>query len=220
MKLALFDFDGTLFRKDTLPYLGQEWKRQGLPLGRLIKTYMKIMPLLLQYRTKTMTPETFKYHAVQKFHTIFYGMTEPEVDLFFLRAYSRLRQYYHPLVLQEIKKARREGFHTVLLSGAYRHLLQHAASDLGINTVLAMDIYFRDGLVDPDRPLPFILGPSKYQLLMDAFGEQNIDWSQSRSYADSCSDVPVLEIVGYPMVVNPEPELLEYAYRQKWPLLT
>jgi len=48
MKLAIFDFDGTLFPVETLPFLLSQWKKLKYSKTRYYKTYIFLMPLYLK----------------------------------------------------------------------------------------------------------------------------------------------------------------------------
>jgi phosphoserine phosphatase len=55
---------------------------------------------------------------------------------------------------------------------------------------------------------------------MRAFAaEHDIDLSASYAYSDSLSDLPMLEAVGHPVVVNPDPALAEVAKREEWQVM-
>ena len=41
-------------------------------------------------------------------------------------------------------------------------------------------------------------------------------WDESVAYADSSSDLPMLEAVGFPVAVNPEPRLASIARKRGW----
>jgi len=49
--------------------------------------------------------------------------------------------------------------------------------------------------------------------------EQGIDLRQSYFYTDAISDLPMLELVGQPRVVNPDRLLRRHARRRGWPIL-
>jgi phosphoserine phosphatase len=46
--------------------------------------------------------------------------------------------------------------------------------------------------------------------------DAGLDLSQSYAYADSYSDRPLLEAVGNPAAVNPDPSLYRHAKRRHW----
>ena len=49
--------------------------------------------------------------------------------------------------------------------------------------------------------------------------EQGYDLAACYAYSDSASDLPMLEAVGHPVAVNPEPELRLIAQERGWPVV-
>ncbi len=218
-KLAIFDFDGTLFTKDTLPYIGKSWKKQTGHNLRYYLLYAKIAPVLLLYKLKLIPRETLKYLAVKNFHSIFQGMRKKEIALLFTTVFQQIHPYFNGKVIEELVSAKKEGYHTVLLSGCYTGLLEVIAEQLGFDTILGMELSFQDDLFDHRAPLHFINGERKQELLRNCFHKTEIDWQKSRSYADSITDLPILTPVGQPTAVNPEPRLLKIALHKHWRIL-
>ena len=52
--------------------------------------------------------------------------------------------------------------------------------------------------------------------LAGTFAANDIDLDHSWAYSDSASDLPMLESVGFPVAVNPEPRLATIARRRGW----
>ena len=48
----------------------------------------------------------------------------------------------------------------------------------------------------------------------------NINLAESYAYSDSITDLPMLETVGHPVVVNPDRELAKAAREREWPIRT
>jgi len=59
-------------------------------------------------------------------------------------------------------------------------------------------------------------GPAKAKAVADKAAELGIDLHDCSAYSDSINDLPLLESVGDPHVVNPEPELLRTARSRGW----
>ena len=54
---------------------------------------------------------------------------------------------------------------------------------------------------------------------MRTFAETHaIDLAASHAYGDSIADLPMLETVGHPHVVNPDKALAAVARRRRWPI--
>ncbi|HUG85076.1 MAG TPA: hypothetical protein VMM13_10950, partial [Euzebya sp.] len=49
--------------------------------------------------------------------------------------------------------------------------------------------------------------------------EQGYDLAQSYSYSDSASDLPMMQMVGHPVAVNPDRPLMAIAHRRGWPVV-
>lgn len=218
-KLAIFDFDGTLFTGDTLPYIGKAWKKQTGQHFRYYLLYAKIAPVLIMYKLKLITREKLKYLAVKNFQAIFRGMKKAEIATLFTTVFQQIRPFFNEKVIAEINEAKKEGYHTVLLSGCYAGLLEVIAQNLGFETVLGMELSFQNNLFDHHAPLRFIDGERKQEMLHTYFREEKIDWQQSRSFADSITDLPILTPVGQPTAVNPEPRLFKVATEHNWRII-
>lgn len=219
MKLAIFDFDGTLFTKDTLPFVGQEWLRQGKSKTAFIKTWLLCMPHLIFYKLGIWPREKMKVRILPQFNRLFKNMTREGVDLLFHQAYPNMLAHFNPQVLKELRRAQHQGYHCVIVSGTYAQLLNVVAENLGFDTVIAVDINYKNGRVDLNTPLSIIDGQTKLLLVKHVFKDERINWPLSRSYGDSYSDIPVMEIAGEPVAVNPDPGLAEHARHNNWRLL-
>ena len=216
MKLAIFDFDGTLLMKDTLPCLGKEWLRQNRSKTRYITTVLSVLPVLLLYKTGLMSREAMKGLAFRRFNRLYINMTRREIEEFFLQAYPYLYKLFNSVVLEEIKLAREQGFYCVLLSGAYVELLQIVSKELGIDAVFGAKLAYKDQVFDHKGETPFIDGQSKRALLLKAYANEEINWEASRAFGDSYADICILEMVGEGVAVNPDPELLHHAQKNNW----
>ena len=66
---------------------------------------------------------------------------------------------------------------------------------------------------------PFCYREGKVAVMVDLAAERGYDLSRCYAYSDSASDLPMLEAVGHPVVVNPEPELRRVATQRRWPIV-
>lgn len=219
MKLAIFDFDGTLLERDTLPCLGDSWLKQNRSRIRYLQIYCTTFPLVLFYKLKLIDKPRLKKYAVQRFNMFFKGMSKKEIEDFFTITYRHIERLFNKEVVTEIARANDEGFHTVLLSGAYYDLLKVVAANLEIRTVIGVQLPYRKGFFDHGKMVTFVGGREKLNLLQKRFAGQSIDWQKSRSYGDSITDLPVLDIVGEPVAVKPDKDLLNYAQKNNWRII-
>src|SRR5262249_3945300 len=59
-------------------------------------------------------------------------------------------------------------------------------------------------------------GEARYQALVDYAADHGLLLGESVAYADSASDLPMLEAVGFPVAVNPEAKLATIARKRGW----
>jgi HAD superfamily hydrolase (TIGR01490 family) len=65
----------------------------------------------------------------------------------------------------------------------------------------------------------YAYGPHKAEAIHDFADEHQIDLEGSFAYSDSASDLPMLECVGHPIVVNPDRSLAAVAKERGWEAL-
>ncbi|MGD9676904.1 MAG: HAD family hydrolase [Vulcanibacillus sp.] len=223
MKLAIFDFDGTLFPIDTLRFLLSHWKENKYSKLKYYRSYLLLIGLFMIYKLdiKSRIPrETIKNKSLQSFNYIFSGMSEDEVIEFLNNCAEGIIELLNPAVVEEVRKAKNEGYHIVLLSGAYELLLHKVADYLEIDTVIGTKMHFIDGVFDYNTKLEIITGSAKLKQLNKNFKDFSIDLESSLAFADSISDIEILKSVGHPVVVNPDDKLKEIAIESGWRIIT
>jgi HAD superfamily hydrolase (TIGR01490 family) len=61
-------------------------------------------------------------------------------------------------------------------------------------------------------------GPAKAAAVLALAAREGLDLSRCSAYSDSSNDLPMLELVGHPCAINPDPRLREHAREQGWPI--
>lgn len=225
MKVALFDFDGTLFPHETIPFLIKQYPKLGYPRYRQVLMMMKLLPDVVMYKiSKNPDKEGFRHKAVYKFLSIFEGMTEAEVTEFFEKNVSTVLSLLDPEIIAEVTKRKKEGYHTVLLSGCFELLLKPLARHLDIDEVIGTSLVFSKYKDDKNRmtskePIVIVSGDAKLSAARGLDNQEPVDWSASAAYADSYYDEPMLALVGHKYAVNPDQKLAEIAKLQGWEIL-
>ena len=75
-----------------------------------------------------------------------------------------------------------------------------------------------DGVFTGDMAQPPLVGEARASWLNDYARATGADLSASYGYADSLTDLPMLEAVGHPVAVNPEVPLARMASSRRWPV--
>jgi HAD superfamily hydrolase (TIGR01490 family) len=123
-----------------------------------------------------------------------------------------------PDATRRIREHRRAGHRTVLLTGAIRPLTRPLAPLF--DHVAAADLSVDDrGVCSGFLESPPLVGESRAAWLRHWAAENRIELGASFAYADSHSDLPLLEAVGHPVVVRPDVTLMRHARAKHWPVV-
>lgn len=132
---------------------------------------------------------------------------------------AEVRPWVFPAMAATVAAHRRAGHLPVILTSATRYLAEPLAADLGIEYVLVTQLVVRDGHFTGEAVRPVCYGPGKIYWAERFAEAHGVDLRQSYFYTDSITDLPVLERVGRPRVVNPDPRLRRAAARRGWPVV-
>ncbi len=138
---------------------------------------------------------------------------------------ARTRQWFHrevahclrPGAARAIEAHRDQGHALVLLTNSTSFEASVAAETWRFDDYLAN----RFPLDDDQRLIgtyerPMCYGAGKVELAEGWARERDVDLDRSFFYTDSYSDLPMLERVGQPRVVAPDPRLRLAAWRRNW----
>ena len=125
-----------------------------------------------------------------------------------------------PNVIARLKEHQRKGDRVILLSGTPSPLLSTIARNLGVEDAVGTPLRIRNGRFTGGSENPVCQGANKVLRLERHLGEiEDVQWSESWAYADSLSDLPVLERVGHPVAVCPDPALESLSKERCWEIV-
>jgi alcohol-forming fatty acyl-CoA reductase len=120
----------------------------------------------------------------------------------------------HPQAIRQVRKHRQAGHRTVLITGTVDVLIQPLAGLF--DEVVASRLHVRDGRYSGFLESPPLVGEARAAWLRKYAETAEVDLASSYAYGDSYSDRPLLEAVGTPVAVNPDPHLYRHAKSKRW----
>lgn len=209
---ALFDVDKTLVSVNTAR-LYVKWRMGRRELG--IVDYLKFSKVLVSYAFGTLDPEVA---ARQGFRSIV-GYDESKMRSECLTWYGKVvRPYITRRGKSEVERCRAEGMTCALLSASTAYLTEPLAEDLGVEHVICTRLSVAGGKFTGGWEAPLCYGAGKLERAQTWAAAEGIDLKRSSFYTDSISDLPVLEAVGSPRVINPDPRLRLVALGRGYPM--
>ncbi len=117
-----------------------------------------------------------------------------------------------------VEAHRAEGHHVVLLTSSSPYLGRLVQAELGLDDVLCTHFEVKNGRFTGRVVPPVCFGRGKVTAATQWARSRGVDLAESHFYTDSHTDLPMLEAVGHPHVVNPDPPLARIARRRGWPV--
>lgn len=209
ISLALFDFDGTMIRGDSIvPYLAFARRRGDVSLFG----YLKGCLFGAMFALKIIDGEEAKRKALS-----FYQHLPPEKRQALDRSFAEenLLPRVYPKAKETLQMHQKAGQHTLLVSASTENYMQYVAKALFFDALLSTK------MDEQGRVKTNCHGEEKVRRIRAYLSEQKIqpDFSQSFAYGDSKGDLPMLSLCGHPVQINGKRKLHKAApdmEKEKW----
>ncbi len=124
----------------------------------------------------------------------------------------------YPEAEELIREHRQQGHVVAIVSGATKFVVEPLAERLGVDHLIYTRLEVENGLFTGRVVDPICFEEGKIYWLQQFIEEEGIDLAKSWFYTDSVTDLPLLELVGHPVVTNPDPLLYRTAIKRHWPV--
>lgn len=123
-----------------------------------------------------------------------------------------------PAARAAVQKHKDQGELIFLLTSSSNYLSAPIADELQVDGFLANRFGVEGGVFTGLAELPLCYGAGKVEHARAVADKLRIALSECAFYTDSVSDLPMLEQVGRPVVVDPDPRLRRIARKRGWPI--
>lgn len=210
---AFFDLDKTLITENGARlWMMRERKLGRLGLGRMAQGAL----FLAMYHFGVVDIDK----AMRKAIATIKGMTTEEVQRETEEWYAEyMAPKAAPGAFVAVAKHKEMGHKTVLLTSSSPYAAACAVKQFELDGAISSSYDLKDGRLTGDFEAPLCYGAGKIVHARRYAREHDIDIGASWFYTDSISDLPMLEVVGKPKVVQPDPRLRREARRRGWEVL-
>jgi fatty acyl-CoA reductase len=208
---AIFDVDGTLVGSNVVSYYA--WlKTREIPLVVRPLWVASFLPKIPYYWA---LDKVSRAHFNRAFYKNYAGWKPARARHLGQESFPgfTLSRIY-PGALACLRKHKEMGHRVVLLSGALDFLLD-PMRDLA-DDVLCASLAEEDGVYTGELSGAPVAGEARARMLASYARKRGVDLNRSYAYADSISDLPMLEAVGNPVAVNPDRRLGAAAKSRGW----
>jgi len=213
---AFYDLEGTLVSTNLVHTLGFYAQRQQGLWETLKMSAGTVAKLPFFGLTDLYSRNVFN----EVFFRSYKGLSEDRLRFFSEELFEEvLKPAVFPGTFELIKTSKKIGQKQVVLTGALDFTVAKLMDYLGIDDFVANRLEFVNGYAT-GRILPPVMASATKAKWMREYAEKNdINLSESYSYSDSISDLPMLSIVGHPVAVNPDFRLKQTATQHDWAIL-
>lgn len=210
MSVAFFDLDRTLLSINS----GDAWVRRELAEGRLSRWQaVRAAWWMSLYHLGLAGIEGVLEEAVGTVG----GESEAELlarnKLFFEES---IRSKVRPGAHAALERHRAAGHARVILSTSTSFLCDLVVEALALDGAVCTRLEVVEGRLSGRAIAPICFGPGKVVLAERWLAEHGERLADATFYTDSLSDLPMLEKVGEPVAVHPDPRLRRVAEARKW----
>jgi HAD superfamily hydrolase (TIGR01490 family) len=209
---AFFDMDKTLIAENSASlFMMHRYNRgelSGVDLLRGLGAYV-------QYKIGILDIRNWTKGIMQQFR----GQSEAELEKEALEWFDdAVAPTVYPEAEALVRAHDAAGHFVAIVSGATKFVVKPLAARLGIQHILYTRLEVEGGVFTGRVIEPICFEEGKIYWLQQFIDEHGIDLARSYFYTDSITDLPLLELVGHPVVVNPDPRLYRTALRRRWPV--
>ena len=213
---AFFDLDKTVIAKPAMVAFAPALQRDGLLTRRMAARGAVVG---LRFQLQSTSPRRMAKYQTQGL-AIIRGWDSRQVRAAIERSVAGVVPLIvFPDMADRIAHHRRAGSRTFLVSAGPEEVVAPVAAFLGVDRVIASQAEVDDDARYTGRASFWAYGPAKAVALAEIADREGIDLARSAAYSDSASDLPMLDAVGFPTVVNPDRRLARVAADRGWPTM-
>lgn len=209
---AFFDMDKTLIAENSgSVYMKVRYQRGEVSTVELLRG----LGDYLRYKGGILDLPSWARETMREFA----GRTEADLEAEGRQIFDdQVEGLIYPEAAELVRDHLAQGHLVAIVSGSTRYAVEPLARHLGVEHSLFTALEVEDGVLTGRVIEPICFEEGKIYWLRRFIDDHHVDLARSYFYTDSVTDVPLLELVGHPVVVNPDPRLYRTAVRRRWPV--
>ena len=219
-RYAFFDLDGTLIADASIPaffkyYLNQESADNAKAIWAEFS--QKFSDMCLQGISRDNINSWF-------YNTYFCSISIArvrELSQQWLNSYDLSQNFFKKKLINYLNAHIKNGIKVVLVTGSFREIVAAIGNIIHIDACLCAPLEEKDGYYTGRLTSEPMIGIGKRLAVEEFLCKNNISPQHCYGYGDDPTDIPFLDILGYPhALTSGDPRLLEYAHQaSKWTII-
>jgi len=213
--IAFFDLDRTLLEVNSGGlWVKSEYREGYISAWQLGRSLLE----LVRYHIGVGSIEPTLRRAIAFHEGVSADSLRQRTERFFER---EVKDRFRPGGLAALETHRERGDQLVLLTTSSQYLGECVQRTIGLDAVLATDFHLdAEGCLTGEPIEPLCFGRGKLVAASRYAADAGVELSACTFYTDSIADRSVMEAVGWPVAVHPDPKLLRLARAHGWPIVS
>ena len=213
VEAAFFDLDKTVIARPSMVAFGGPLRRDGLVSRRLLLRALWAQLIYLSLGADERRLARVRDAALR----VSKGWEQRRISAL---VRETLVEVVDPIVYDEaldlMRMHQAAGRKVFIVSASPEEIVAPLAQYLGADEAIATRSVLDDeGRYTGEVEL-YCYGPEKARILGEVARRDGIDLERSYAYSDSATDIPMMRVVGHPVAVNPDRELVRAARAEGW----
>lgn len=132
---------------------------------------------------------------------------------------KKIKNLFFKKSIHLVNEHKKRGDQIVLLTSGPQMVIAPLARHIGATAFFCVSPKVNRGFLTTEPVLPICYGEGKVHYAQNWARKQKVELSHCSFYSDHISDAPLLSLVGYPHVINPDFRLKRLAKKKGWPIL-
>jgi HAD superfamily hydrolase (TIGR01490 family) len=212
---AFFDLDRTLISGSSAFYFGVAgWRADMIGMSDLVRDGVKAASFKL-FGSTDESSEAVRDRILQAVE----GAEQSELLALNEDIIPRILEQVRPESRGLIDMHHEAGRDCWIVSASPIEMVEPLARALGMEGAIATVSEVANGRYTGRLDGPFVYGDGKAEAVGKLAAERGYDLRLSYAYSDSASDLPMMEMVGHPVAVNPDRALENVSHQRGWPIV-
>lgn len=216
---AFFDVDGTLTSERVWRGMLEYFRQRGVNRATHYLYMLRNYPSYILRKLGLISEVTFRIPWAANMAMYVKGMTPQECEsIWNWVTTDYMRGNWREDILAILQDHIKRGEPVVLVSSGPYPMVKRIAMHIGTDHAVGTELELIDNLYTGRSLRPVCIDSYKASMAQDYLSGRGIrvDFANSHSYADSMTDLHLLEMVGNPVAVYPDQDLREIAIHRRW----
>lgn len=212
-KAAFFDIDGTLYREGLIAEVFK--KLVKYEIIESARWYNEVRPEYQKWDKRQGNYDNYLLKMADIYIEAIKGLHKSQIKFIAKNVVDQKGDRVYTYTRDRIIWHKREGHKVFIISGSPAELVEEMAFKYGFDDFTGAKYILDENDIYTGEVLPMWDSKSKRRAIFDFADKYNIDLSTSYAYGDTAGDFSMLELVKYPICVNPTKELINKVLSDK-----